>query len=94
MRGYNCYEEIEVYRIADFVCFKAGRNRHSGRGSLSQDRHFGSDFFQLEAEVFRAWKSGVAATVATRRREQSAKAGRRRFNARQTDAPRCFEKKL
>lgn len=94
MRGYNCYEKIEVYRTADCVCSEAGRDGHPSGGSLSQDRHFRGDLFQLETEVLWSRNSGVAAAQTTRRREQPAQTGGRRFNARQTDAPGCFEKKV
>ena len=53
MRGYNCYEEIEIHRTTDRVCSEAGGNRRAGGGSLSQDGHLGSDVFQLEAKVLR-----------------------------------------
>ncbi len=53
MRGYNCHEKIEVHRTTNRVRLKADGDRHSGGGSLPQDRYLGGDLFQLEAEVFR-----------------------------------------
>ncbi len=93
MRGYNCYEEIEVYRTTNRVCSQAGGNRCAGRGSMPEDRHLGGDVFQLEAEVFRLRNAGVAATPTARRRELAAQASGRRSDARQTDAAGRFEKK-
>ena len=93
MRGYNCHEEIKVYRTTNSVCSEAGRNGRSRRRSMPQDRHLGGGFFQLETEVFRARNSGVAATAATRRRELADQADGCRFDARQADAAGCVEKK-
>ncbi len=93
MRGYNCYEKIEVYRTANRVRLEAGGNGHSGRGSMPQNRHLRSDVFQLETQVFRFGNAGVAATAAARRRELAAQTSGCRFDARQTDAAGRFEKK-
>jgi putative transposase len=93
MRGYNCYEEIEIYRAADRVCSETGGNRRAGRGSVSQAGHLGSDVFQLETEVFRA-RHGRAATVASARgRERPSQTGRRRSDFGQADAAGRAEKK-
>lgn len=94
MRGYYCDEEIKVYRTTDRLCFEAGGNRCSGRGSVSQNRHFGGDVFQLEAEVFRIRNCRTQAAPAARRREQPAQTGGCRFNARQADVAGCAEKKV
>lgn len=94
MRGYNYHEKIEVYRTTNSVCFEAGGNGRAGGRSLSQDRYFGGDVFQLETEVLRVRNAGTAATAAARRRELQTQTGGRRFNARQTDAAGHFEKKV
>lgn len=93
MRGYNCYEKIEVYRTTNRLRLEAGGDRHSGRRSVPQDRHLGGDVFQLETEVFRLGNGGTQTLAAARRREQPAQAGRRRFNFGQADATGHFEKK-
>lgn len=93
MRGYNCHEKIEIYRITDRLCAQAGGNRCSGRRSVPEDGHLGADLLQLEAEVFRAWNRRIASSASTRRRELAAQTGRRRFNARQTNASGRIEKK-
>jgi transposase InsO family protein len=93
MRGYNCYEEIKVYRTTNRLCLKAGGNGRSRSGSLPQDGHLGSDVLQSETEVLRIGNGGAQTAPAARRRELPAQAGRRRFNARQTDAAGRFEKK-
>ena len=94
MRGYNCDEEIEVYRAADCFCAQTSRNWRAGRGSMPQDWHFRSDVFQLEAKVFRAWNSRAQKAAATRRREQPLEASGRRSDFRQADASGHFEKKV
>lgn len=94
MRGYNCDEKIKVHGATNRVCSQAGGNWHSGRRSLSEDRHFRSDIFQLEAEVFRFRNRRTQKIEAARRRELAAQAGGRRFDARQADAAGCFEKKV
>jgi hypothetical protein len=93
MRGYNCYEKIEVYRTTNRVCLEAGGNRHSSRGSLPQDGHFRSHVFQLETQIFRSRNAGAAAVAAARRRELAAQTSRRRFDARQANAAGRVEKK-
>jgi len=93
MRGYNCDEEIEVYGAANRVCSQASGNRHSGRRSLSEDRHLGGDVFQLEAQVFRLRNCRTQKIAAARRRKLQTQAGRRRTNARQADAAGCSQKK-
>lgn len=94
MRGYNCHEEIKIYRTTNSLRFEAGGNWHSGRGSVPENRHFRSDIFQLETEVLRFRNRRIEKAAAARRREQSAQAGRRRFDARQADAAGCIEKKV
>src|SRR5687767_14574668 len=93
MRGYNCYEKIEVHRAADRVCSEAGRNRSSCGGSLPQNRHLGGNVFQLETKVFRFGNHRTQAAQAARRPELASQADRCRFNARQTDAAGRAEKK-
>jgi putative transposase len=93
MRGYNCYEEIEVHGTTNCLCLKASRNRSAGRGSLPQDRHLGSDVFQLETEVFRLRNRGTQTASSARRRERQTKTGGGGFNARQADAAGRLEKK-
>ncbi len=93
MRGYNCYEKIEVYRTTNRLRLEAGGNRYSGRRSVSKDGHFGGDVFQLETEVFRSGNRRIATAQTTRRRELAAQASGRRPDARQADAAGCFEKK-
>jgi hypothetical protein len=46
-----------------------------------------------ETEVFRTWNRQAQTPAAARRRKLTAQAGRRRFDARQTDAAGRFEKK-
>lgn len=93
MRGYNCHEEIQIYRTTNRLCLEAGGNRHSGCRSLSQDRHFRSYVFQLETEVFRLRNSGTQTLAAARGRKLAPQAGCRRFDARQADAAGCSQKK-
>lgn len=94
MRGYNCYEKIEVYRATNCICFEASGNGSSGRRSVPQNRHFGGDVFQLETKVFWFGNSGITAAPATRRRELQTQASGCRLDARQTDAAGRFEKKV
>ena len=93
MRGYNCHEEIEIYLAADRVCFKAGRDRSVGGGSMSQDGHLGADLLQLEKEVFRSGNGRTASFASARRRKCPAQTGGGGFNARQTDAAGRSQKK-
>ena len=93
MRGYNCYEKIKVHRTTNCLCLEIGGNRHSGSRSLPQNGHLGGNVFQLETEVLRFGNRRIATTTATRRRELVAQTGRRRFDARQTDAAGRAEKK-
>jgi putative transposase len=93
MRGYNCHEEIKIYRTADRFCFEASGNWSAGRGSLPQDRHLGGDVLQLEAKVFRAWNKRTPPAPPTRRRERTFETGCRRSDFGQTDAPGRIEKK-
>ncbi len=94
MRGYNCYEEIEVYRTTNSFRLKTGRDGHSGRRSVPQDGYLGGDVFQLETEVFRLRNRRTEKVAATRRRELAAQAGSCRFDARQTNAAGRIEKKV
>lgn len=75
------------------LCLKAGGDGHSGRRSVPQNGYFGGDVFQLETEVFRFGNCRTEKITAARRRELAAQASRCRFNARQTDAAGCSEKK-
>lgn len=93
MRGYNCHEEIEIYRTANCLCAQAGGDGRAGRRSLSKDGHFRSYVLQLEAEVFRAWNSRTAASQAARRRERAAQTGCSRSDFGQADAAGRVEKK-
>jgi hypothetical protein len=45
MRGYNCHEEIEVYRTTNCLCSQTSENGSAGRGGLPENRHLGSDVF-------------------------------------------------
>lgn len=72
MRGYNCYEEIEIYRTTNRFRLEAGRDGHSGCRSVPQDGHLGGDVFQSETQVFRLRNCRTAAAQATRRRELAA----------------------
>lgn len=94
MRGYNCHEEIEIYRTADHLCFETGGDRRAGRGSLPEDGHFRSDLLQLETKVFRSRNKRTAAVAAARRRECAAQTGRGGFNFGQADPARRVEKKV
>ncbi len=69
MRGYNCNEEIKVYRTASRFRAQPDGNRHSGRRSIPQNGHFGSHVFQLETKVFRSQNLVVAAVQATQKNE-------------------------
>ncbi len=93
MRGYNCYEEIKVYRTTNSFRAQAVGNGHSGCGSVPQDGHFGGDVFQLKTQVLRLGNRRTQKTQAARRREQPAQTSGCRFNARQADAAGRFEKK-
>ena len=72
MRGYNCHEEIEVYRTADRLCFKAGGNWCACPGSVPEDGHLGGDVLQVEEKVRRLGNSRTPATAFARRRERTA----------------------
>lgn len=93
MRGYNCHEEIEVYRTADCFCLEAGGNRCAGRRSLPPDGHFRSHILQLEEEVFRSRNE-----LRRLRQFEDENARLKQFVAdlppRQTDAAGCSEKKV
>ncbi len=93
MRGYNCYEEIKVYRTTNRLCPEASGDGHSGCRSVPQDRHLGSDLFQLEAEVFRLRNCRTQKIAAARRRELPPQAGGCRFDVRQANVTGCSEKK-
>ena len=93
MRGYNCHEKIEVYRTANRLCSQAGRNRHSSRGSLPENRNQRSDILQLETEVFRSGNSRTASFAAARRRELAPQTSCGGLNTRQTDFAGRVEKK-
>ena len=93
MKGYNCHEKIQIYRITDRVCLKTGGNGRARPGSVPEDGHLGADLLQLETEVFRTWNSRIAASATTRRRERPFETNRRRSDFGQTDAARRFEKK-
>jgi putative transposase len=93
MRGYNCHEEIKVYRTADRLCFKASRNRRACRGSVPQDGHLGGYVLQLEKEVFRSGNSRTQTAQTARRRKRSIETSRGRSNFGQTDAAGCSQKK-
>jgi hypothetical protein len=53
MRGYNCHEEIEIYRTADNLRLKASGDGRPRRGSLPEDWDQPSYLLQLEEKVFR-----------------------------------------
>ena len=93
MRGYNCYEEIEVYRAADRLCAQTIGNGRSGRRSVPQDGHFRSHVLQLEEEVQWIRNSRAEKIATARRREQPAQAGRGGSDFGQANAAGCIEKK-
>ena len=78
MRGYNCYEEIEVYRTTNRLCFEAGRDWRAGRRGLPEDGNKRSDLLQLEKEVQWVRNSRTQTPAPARRRELAAQTGRRR----------------
>lgn len=93
MRGYNCHEEIEVYRTADRLRAQTGGDGRARFGSMSQNGYFRSDVLQLEAQVFRARHSRTEAAAAARRRERQTQTSGRRSDFGQADAAGRLEKK-
>jgi putative transposase len=93
MRGYNCHEEIEVYRTADRLCPQTGGDRCSGHGSMPQDGHFRSHVLQLEEEILRTWNRRTQTPSSARRRECQAQTDCRRSDIGQTNAAGRLEKK-
>ena len=93
MRGYNCHEEIKVYRTTNRVCSQAGGDGSAGGGSVPEDGYCGGDLLQLEEKVQWIRKRGTQTSAAARRREQPAQTGRRRADFGQTNAAGCTQKK-
>lgn len=93
MRGYNCHEEIEIYRKPDYLCLEASGDGRPRRGSLPEDRNQRSNVLQLEEEVFRSGNSRTQTAQTARRRERSIETGRSGSDARQTDLAGGVEKK-
>lgn len=93
MRGYNCYEEIEIYRAADRLCLETVGNGRASHGTLPEDGHLGSDILQLEKEVQWFRNCRTAASSSARRRERAAQTSGCRSDFGQTDVAGRFEKK-
>jgi putative transposase len=93
MRGYNCHEEIEIYRTADNLRLKASGDGRPRRGSLPEDWDQPSYLLQLEEKVFRLGNIRTSSFAAARRRERPPQTGRGGFNSRQADFAGRLEKK-